>query len=126
MTREAERQNNSVKESLILIYSPLLLTNGAFYISLPICKDLQCLTRKPLKVISKHNTSTMEHTLIFWGYCAKIKSLYCYCKFDLCEVADLSTQFTFHSVNRALELNQLSIQKAGVVFVFRKFQNYIT
>lgn len=48
------------------------------------------------------------------------------CVFDLCEVADLAIQFTLHSVDRALELDQLSVQEAGVVFVFREFQYYIT
>lgn len=40
------------------------------------------------------------------------------CVFDLCEVADLPTQFTLHAVDGALELDQLSVQEAGIVFVF--------
>lgn len=44
----------------------------------------------------------------------------------LCEVADLATQFILHAVNGALELDQLSVQEAGIVFVFGEFQNYIT
>ena len=46
--------------------------------------------------------------------------------FDLCEVADLSTQFALHAIDRALELDQLSVQEAGIVFVLGEFQNYIT
>lgn len=46
--------------------------------------------------------------------------------FDLCEVADLPTQFALHSIDRALELDQLPVQEAGIVFVFGEFQNYIT
>lgn len=44
----------------------------------------------------------------------------------LCEVADLSAEFTLHLVDRTLELAQLSVQKAGVVFVFGELQNDIT
>lgn len=44
-------------------------------------------------------------------------------EFDLCEVADLAAQFILHSVDGTLELDQLSVQEAGVVFVFRKLQN---
>lgn len=51
---------------------------------------------------------------------------YCYCVIDLCEVADLATQFTLHSVDGALKLDQLSVQEAGIVLVFGEFQNYIT
>lgn len=46
--------------------------------------------------------------------------------FNLCEVADLPTQFALHSIDRALELDQLPVQEAGIVFVFGEFQNYIT
>ena len=46
--------------------------------------------------------------------------------FDLCEVADLGAQFTLHSGDRALELDKLSVQEAGIMFVFGEFQNYIT
>lgn len=51
---------------------------------------------------------------------------YCYCVIDLCEVADLATQFALHSVDGALKLDQLSVQETGIVLVFGEFQNYIT
>ena len=44
----------------------------------------------------------------------------------LCEVSYLGAQFTLHPVDGALELHQLSIQEAGVVFVFRQLQNNVT
>lgn len=41
----------------------------------------------------------------------------------LCEVADLSAQLALHPVDGALELAQLSVQQAGVVFVFGELQD---
>lgn len=45
---------------------------------------------------------------------------------DLREVADLRAQFTLHAIDGALELNQLSVQQAGVMFVFGELQDDVT